>query len=43
MNQWSFVLLAYGIAGLATLLLVGWAYWVMRLAEKQAEAAKRRP
>jgi len=42
MNQWTFVIAAYGAAGLATVGLVGWAYLSMRRAEGDAEAAKRR-
>ena len=43
MNQWAFVTAAYGLAALATLGLVAWAYLSMRKAEADAEAAKRRP
>ncbi len=42
MNQWSFVIAAYGLVMLATLGLVGWAYRAMRTAEADAEAVKRR-
>ena len=42
MSQWTFVVAAYGLAGLATFGLTGWAYWSMRSAEADAEAAKRR-
>ena len=43
MNQWAFVTAAYGVALLATLGLVAWAYLSMRKAERDAEAVKRRP
>ena len=42
MSQWSFVIAAYGIVGVATLGLIGWAWSTMRRAEAQAEAAKQR-
>ena len=42
MNQWTFVLAAYGLAALATFGLVGWAFLAMRGAEADAEAVKRR-
>ena len=42
MNQWAFVIAAYGTVGLATVGLVAWAYLSMRKAEEDAEAAKRR-
>ena len=41
MNQWSFVLAAYGVTALATLGLVLWAWASMRAAEADAEAVKR--
>ena len=42
MNQWSFVVAAYALVGLAMLGLVGWSLLAMRRAEADAEAAKRR-
>jgi hypothetical protein len=42
MSQWSFVIAAYGLAALATISLVGWAYLTMRTAEADADAVKRR-
>ena len=42
MSQWAFVLAAYGVALLATIGLVCWAYLLMRNAEADAEAVKRR-
>ena len=43
MNQWAFVIIAYGIVLLATVGLVLLAWSAMRVAEADAEAAKRRP
>ena len=42
MNQWTFVMAAYGLVGLATIGLIAWSYAGMRSAEANAEAAKRR-
>ena len=42
MNQWAFVVAAYGVTAIATLGLVAWAFWSMRKAEAEAEALKRR-
>jgi hypothetical protein len=43
MNQWAFVMAAYGLVGMATIGLVLWALLSMRSAEAEAEAVKRRP
>ena len=43
MNQWAFVLAAYGIVTLTTVMLVVISFRSMRKAEGDAEAAKRRP
>ena len=43
MSQWSFVIAAYAVVGVATFGLIGWAWTVMRRAEARAEAVKRRP
>ena len=43
MNQWAFVLAAYGLAALATIGLVVAAYSSMRRAEADADAVKRNP
>jgi hypothetical protein len=43
MNQWAFVLAAYGIVVAATAGLILWAWMSMRAAEAEAEAVKRRP
>ena len=42
MNQWAFVVAAYGVTAVATVGLVAWAYLSMRSAEADAEALKRR-
>jgi hypothetical protein len=41
MNQWAFVIVAYGLAVLATLGLLAWAYGSMRKAEAAVDAIKR--
>jgi hypothetical protein len=40
MNRWAFVIAAYAIALLATLILAGWSYATMRRAERDAEALR---
>ncbi|HEX5185109.1 MAG TPA: heme exporter protein CcmD [Allosphingosinicella sp.] len=42
MNRWVFVIAAYAIALVATLVLVGWSYAAMRRAERDAEALRTR-
>ena len=42
MNQWSFVIAAYGLVALASAGLILWAWRSMRSAEADAEAVKRR-
>jgi uncharacterized membrane protein len=42
MNQWAFVIAAYGLVTLATLGLILWSYLTMRHAEADADALKRR-
>ena len=42
MNQWAFVMAAYGLTALATIGLVAWAFRSMRRAEAAVEAVKRR-
>ena len=41
MNQWTFVIAAYGTVLAATIGLVGWSYLSMRAAEADADAVKR--
>jgi len=43
MNQWAFVLAAYGLTLLATCGLIVASWNSMRRAEAEAEASKRRP
>ena len=42
MNQWSFVIAAYGVVAMGTIGLIAWALASMRRAEAQADAAKPR-
>jgi len=42
MSQWSFVIAAYGLVSLVTVVLVLWSYLAMRDAEADADAVKRR-
>jgi hypothetical protein len=42
MNQWAFVIAAYGIVALTTAGLLLWSWRTMRIAEADAEAVKRR-
>jgi hypothetical protein len=42
MNQWTFVMAAYGLVALATMGLILWSYLSMRGAEAEADAARRR-
>ena len=41
MNQWAFVIAAYGLVGLTIIGLILWTYSSMRNAEADAEAMKR--
>jgi heme exporter protein CcmD len=42
LNQWDFVWLAYGVAGIALALLIVWAWRAMVRTETKRDAAKRR-
>ena len=42
LNQWDFVLLAYGVGILALALLIAWAWRSMLRAEARRDAARRR-
>ena len=42
LNQWDFVWLAYGVAGVALALLIVWAWRAMAKAEARRDATKRR-
>jgi uncharacterized membrane protein len=41
-NQWAFVIAAYGVVAVVTVGLILWAWQSMRSAETAADAAKRR-
>jgi hypothetical protein len=40
LNRWTFVVAAYAVALLGTVLLVAWSYAAMRRAERDAEALR---
>ena len=42
LNQWDFVIGAYVIGVVGTLILVGWAWQTMRKAEKRRDEVKRK-
>lgn len=42
LNQWDFVLMAYGVAGVALALLIVWAWRSMARAEARRDASRRR-
>jgi heme exporter protein CcmD len=42
LNQWDFVWLAYGVAAVALIALVIWAWRAMKAAEARRDATKRR-
>ena len=42
MNHWAFVAAAYGVAAVATVCLLAWAFVTMRKAEAAAEELMRR-
>ncbi|WP_126172463.1 heme exporter protein CcmD [Altericroceibacterium xinjiangense] len=42
LDQWPFVIAAYAVTVLGTLLLVVWSWLAMRRAEKRREEARRR-
>ena len=42
MTQWNFVIAAYAVVGVATLVLIVWAATSMRRAEAAADALKLR-
>jgi hypothetical protein len=41
MNHWPFILLAYGVTALGSILCLGWAYLSMRRAEARVEELGR--
>ena len=42
MNRWAFIIAAYAIALLGTIILTAWSYAAMRRAERDAEALRTR-
>lgn len=42
LNQWDFVWLAYGVAGIALALLIVWVWRAMVRAEAKRDASRRR-
>lgn len=42
LDQWPYVLAAYGVTIVATVLLAGWSWIAMRRAERRREDAKRK-
>lgn len=42
LDQWNFVIAAYGVTIIGTLVLLGWSWLSMRSAERQREEARRR-
>lgn len=42
LDQWNFVIAAYAVVILATLVLIGWSWLAMKRAEARREEVKRR-
>lgn len=42
LDQWNFVLAAYAVTIVATLVLLGWSWLAMRKAERRREEARRK-
>ena len=42
MNQWAFVIAAYAVAVVLTVVLLGWAFLTMRRAEAAADELSRK-
>ena len=42
LDQWNFVIAAYAVTVIGTLLLVGWSWLAMRAAEKRREEGRRK-
>lgn len=42
LNQWDFVIFAYGVGGIALAVLIIWAWRAMRQAEARRDATRRR-
>jgi hypothetical protein len=43
MNPWPFVIAAYGLVAIGTIVLTGWSWIAMRRAEAEAEKLRQRP
>ncbi|TXC64819.1 heme exporter protein CcmD [Sphingosinicella ginsenosidimutans] len=43
MNPWPFVIAAYGLVALGTIVLAGWSWIAMRRAESAADKLRQRP
>lgn len=42
LDQWNFVIAAYAVVILATLVLIGWSWLAMKRAEARRDEVKRR-
>ncbi|AKH41875.1 hypothetical protein FHS61_002597 [Altererythrobacter atlanticus] len=42
LDQWDFVIAAYAVTVIGTLVLVAWSWLAMRAAEKRREEARRK-
>lgn len=42
LDQWTFVLAAYGVGVVGTLVMIAWAWLVMRRAEKRRDESRKR-
>ena len=42
LDQWDFVIAAYAVGVLGTIMMVAWSWYSMRRAEKRREEAKRK-
>lgn len=42
LDQWTFVLAAYGVGVVGTLVMIAWAWLVMRRAENRRDESRKR-
>jgi len=42
LDQWAFVVMAYGVAIIGTLAMLGWSWFSMRRAEARRDKVKRK-
>lgn len=42
LDQWNFVIAAYAVGVVSTLILVGWSWLAMRRAEKRREESRKK-